>query len=111
MAKVSVTINERRYQIACEDGQEAHLVRLASYVDNRIGELVASVGQVGDTQLLVMASLLIADELADAYNDLEGLRTSDRRSAERMDAEESLGAAMEALAGRIESIAEMLKRI
>lgn len=111
MAKVSVSINERRYQIACEDGQEAHLVRLASYVDSRISELVASVGQVGDTQLLVMASLLIADELADAYNDLEGIRSSDKRSAERMEAEESFGDAIEALAGRIENVAEKLKRI
>ena len=66
MALVTVTINGRDYEIACDDGQEAHLSRLGTYVDKRIGELVAAVGQVGGARLLVMASLLLADELSDA---------------------------------------------
>ena len=60
-----------RAQIACDDGQEAHLKRLGNYIDKRIAELVASVGQIGDARLLVMASLLIADEMSDAYSRLE----------------------------------------
>ena len=74
MAQVTVTINGRKYPIACDDGQEAHLSRLASYVDNRIQELVAAVGQVDHTRLLVMVSLLVADELSDAYSELETAR-------------------------------------
>jgi cell division protein ZapA len=74
MAQVSVRINGRHYQVACEDGQEAHLQKLAAYIDERVAELVRDVGQVGDARLLVMASLLIADELADAYDELEELR-------------------------------------
>lgn len=109
MAHVSVTINGRKYQIACEDGQEAHLSRLAAYVDRRISELVASVGQVGDSQLLVMASLVIADELSDAYGEAESLRSTEPRAAARIDAEESLGATIETLAARIESVADRLK--
>lgn len=66
MARVTVTINGRHYQIACDDGQENHLLRLAEYVDKRVAQLVAAVGQAGDAQLLVMASLLVADELMDA---------------------------------------------
>ena len=65
MAQVSVTINDRKYQITCEDGQEAHLTRLGNYVDKRLKELVAAVGQVGDAQLLVMVSLLVTDELSE----------------------------------------------
>jgi cell division protein ZapA len=74
MAQVSVRINGRHYQVACEDGQEAHLQKLAAYIDERVSELVRDVGQVGDARLVVMASLLIADELADAYDELEELR-------------------------------------
>jgi cell division protein ZapA len=74
MAQVGVRINGRQYQVACEDGQEAHLQKLAAYIDDRVSELVRDVGQVGDARLLVMASLLIADELADAYDELEELR-------------------------------------
>jgi len=109
LAHVSVSINGRKYQIACEDGQEAHLARLAAYVDRRINELVASVGQVGDAHLLVMASLVIADELSDAYAEIETLRASDRAAAARVDAEEDLGAAMDSLAARIEGVAARLK--
>jgi cell division protein ZapA len=74
MAQVSVRINGRHYQVACEDGQEAHLQKLAAYIDERVSELVRDVGQVGDARLVVMAALLIADELADAYDELEELR-------------------------------------
>lgn len=74
MAQVSVRVNGRHYQVACEDGQEAHLEKLGAYIDQRVSELVKDVGQVGDARLLVMAALLIADELADAYNELEELR-------------------------------------
>jgi cell division protein ZapA len=74
MAQVSVTINGRGYQIACDDGQEPHLTQLGQYVDKRVKELVQAVGQVGDSRLLVMVSLLIADELAETYADLKRLK-------------------------------------
>ncbi len=73
MAQVALTVNGRAYQIACDDGQEDHLKDLAEYVDKRIQELVASVGQVGEARLLVMASLLIADELSEAFRQLDDL--------------------------------------
>ena len=71
MAQVDVTINNRSYRIACDDGQEEHLVRLADFVDRRVQDLVDSVGQVGDARLLVMANLLIADELSEAYGSMK----------------------------------------
>ena len=83
MASVNVTINGRSYQIACDDGQEAHLKRLGNYIDKRIAELVASVGQIGDARLLVMASLLIADEMSDAYSKLESVAGSKNDSPAR----------------------------
>ena len=108
MAQVAVDINGRKYQIACDDGQEAHLKRLGDYINNRVQELVAAVGQVGDARLLVMVSLLIADELSDAYSELSVARGGDGVAA-RMDQEESLSVAIESLAERIEHIAESLE--
>jgi cell division protein ZapA len=115
MAQVAVTINGRKYQIACDDGQEAHLTRLGDYVDKRIQELVAAVGQIGDAHLLVMASLLVADELSDAYSELEVLRNAvGKASAEAGDGgNKGDAAALEAslvhIAERIENIAQRLK--
>ena len=33
MSDLSITINGRNHVIACEDGQEEHLARLAEYID------------------------------------------------------------------------------
>ncbi len=108
MAHVSVTINGRIYQIACDDGQEANLTRLADYVDKRVGELVAAVGQVGDDRLLVMASLLVADELSDAATRLDGLDGPD--DSDSLRDEEALIANIDTLAERIENIAQRLEQ-
>jgi cell division protein ZapA len=110
MAQVTVTINGRKYQVVCDDGQEAHLSRLGAYVDKRAGELVAAVGKVEEAQLLVMVSLLMADELSDAYAELDVARTADKGVAAIMSAEETLGANIDDLANRIENIAERLEQ-
>ena len=110
MSQVMVAINGRNYQIACDDGQEAYLTRLAAYIDKRVGELVAAVGQVGDARLLVMTSLLIADELSDAYSDRDALKASGGDAAERLEAEELLGAGIDAIAQRIEDVAARLEQ-
>ena len=110
MAHVSVTINGHDFSIACDDGQEAHLSRLASYVDKRVGELVASIGQAGNERLLVMVCLLIADELSDVYAEIDSLRNQDQGASARLQAEEMLGGSMELLAQRIEAIAESMER-
>ena len=86
MSDLSITINGRNHVIACEDGQEEHLARLAEYIDKRVIEIAESVGQVGENRLLLMASLLVADELGDAYAAL---------SAERGEADVDLLARLE----------------
>jgi cell division protein ZapA len=105
MAQVTVTINGRKYDIACDDGQEAHLTRLSQYVDRRVDELVAAVGQVGDARLLVMTSLLVADELSEVYTELDSFRDEKRAPSQS-----ALGASdLETMANRIESIADKLE--
>jgi cell division protein ZapA len=110
MAKVNVSILGRNYEVACDDGQEAHLSRLGTYVDKRINELVAAVGEVGEARLLVMVSLLLADELSDVYADLAVARSSDAGATALLSAEDALSANIENLAERIEAIAERLKQ-
>ncbi len=110
MAQVTVTINDRRYNVACDDGQEAHLSRLGAYIDRRVSELVAAVGQIGDAKLLVMVSLLIADELSDAYAEMETMKSGGKGAAAAAAAEVRLGESLEKLSERIESIAESLER-
>ena len=66
MSQISVPVNGRNFTITCDDGQEARTRRLVQFVDAKIGQFVASVGQVGEAKLLLLAALVIADELSDA---------------------------------------------
>jgi cell division protein ZapA len=74
MRQINVTVNDRDYTIACEAGQEEHLAKLASYMDERVRELASGIGQVGHARLLLIAGLLVSDELSDAYGEIEQLK-------------------------------------
>ena len=78
MGQVSVPVNGRSFTIACDDGQEARIRRLAQYVDAKAAEFVGRVGQVGEARLLLLSALVIADELSDANEALQraGLETA-----------------------------------
>jgi cell division protein ZapA len=61
--------------MACDEGQEEHLQQLAQHLDARMSELEENVGHIGDMRLLVMASLLVADELFEAYKEIHLLKS------------------------------------
>ena len=64
MSHFSVTINGRQYRMACEEGQEPRLTRLASELDSRIAELRTRFGEIGDARLTVMAALTLNGSVA-----------------------------------------------
>jgi cell division protein ZapA len=66
MSQVNTTIAGRQFRLACEDGQEDHLQKLAEELDERIAGLRGKFGEIGDTRLTVMAALTLADELSEA---------------------------------------------
>lgn len=70
MGQVTVTLNGRTYRLRCEDGEEQRLLALAEHVRGKIDSLVAQFGQIGEDRLLLMASLLVADELFDTRDQL-----------------------------------------
>jgi cell division protein ZapA len=116
MAQVSVTINGRVYRMACDDGQEDHLARLARDIDARIGQLRSAFGEIGDTRLAVMAAIMVADELSETRrrmrsieHELDGVRDSRVAEVSRIEASERAFAdAIEGAASRIERIAHSL---
>ena len=76
MGQVTVPVNGRSFTITCDDGEEPRIRRLAQYVDAKVAEFVARVGQVGEARLLLLAALVIADELSDANDALKANRRS-----------------------------------
>jgi cell division protein ZapA len=63
MAQVTVSIDGKAYKMACDPGQEPHLAALASRFDRYVGHLRASFGEIGDNRLLVMAAVMVMDEM------------------------------------------------
>ena len=73
MNHINVTINGRQYRMACEEGQEVRLLKLAESLEARIADLRGKFGEIGDARLTVMAALTVCDELLDANTRIRGL--------------------------------------
>ena len=95
MGQVTVQIGGRGYPLACRDGEEAHLVELAAMFDAKTGQLGA-LGTMSETRLLLMAGLLLADEISDLRK--VGTAASNPRMA-------ALALRLEALASKLDDAA------
>ena len=74
MPEVTVEINDRKYRMACEEGQEEHLLGLAMRFNQHIDQFKDGFGEIGDSRLIVMAGIAIMDELAEAERRIAALR-------------------------------------
>jgi Uncharacterized protein conserved in bacteria len=107
VANVTVTVNGRPYDIACEDSQIARVTELGREVDSRAQMLVRQIGNVPDARLLVMVGLMLADELSDSR---EQLKATGGDVAALAEGDGRLAEGIEALARRVEAIAERFER-
>ena len=105
MAQVDVSVNGQSYRIACEDGQEDRLVDLAAMVDEKVIGLVNQIGQVGSNRLLVMAALVIADELVDLKNEAGSSQELEDNSNQQ-----DTVLVLQEITKRIENIADQVER-
>jgi cell division protein ZapA len=117
MPLVNVVVNSRTYAIACDEGEEEHLKELAGHVDAKVRELAGTVGQVGDQKLMLMAAVLITDELLETRARLEGhtkkvgelSEAQAELSGQAGKSEERAARTLEDAAKRIESIVDRIK--
>lgn len=107
MAQVTITINGRGYPVTCNEGEERRTEELGRYVDAKVKSFARELGQIGETRLLVLAALVLADELADAQSGL-GLPMPGNGAAHD---DEVAAAGIETLAQRIEAIAARLETV
>jgi cell division protein ZapA len=122
MAQVTVTINGKNYTLACDDGEEEHLQELAHEVDRRVAQLKADIGHADETRLLLMAGLVIADdlelaneriqeleeELAGLKNEFLGPESASATARANAVDEDKLAGLLESAARRMEDIAARL---
>jgi cell division protein ZapA len=109
---ITITVNSRAYDIRCDDGHEGDVLALARDVDRRVTALARGVGQAGEARLLVLAALIMADEVknAGARTSVEPAGTGDGGDRATLDvgSVNRLSADIEALAARIEAVAARL---
>lgn len=119
MAEISININGRSYGIACDDGQERRVRELASYVDSRLREIARAGAATNESHLLVLTSIILADEIAEARS---GIGQHAARHAPPQQTpisgismteedEEAIVSAIDLLAARIDSIATSLQKM
>jgi cell division protein ZapA len=114
MAEVNVTLNGRTYGIACDDGQERRVKDLAAYVDQRLKEISRAGAASNEAHLLVLASIMLADEVFDMKDGrLAAAAPAKAPLAVQMspEDEEKIISAIDHLAARIDSIAGSLAKL
>lgn len=116
MAQVTIRINGYAYTVGCQDGEEQHLMAMAGEVERRIDSIKAVAGQSGESRMLVMAALLMADDLYETERTLkEAQKQADAAAraaaqAAQTAADPKLGRRLSRLARRAEEIAAGLEQ-
>lgn len=105
MAQVTISIDEKTYRMACDEGQEPHLLGLAQRFDAYVSHLKQSFGEIGDQRLLVMSAIMVMDELQEAERKLD-LATNQLEEATRGSTENDQ--AFETIAARLAEITNKL---
>ena len=112
MGQVSVTLNGRTYRLECGEGEENHLVALAEYLSSHVDTMKRKFGQVGDDRLILMASLLVTDELWELRRQMQELKSALAEARrDRSVADESTKSVQINLAQRVSSVADRLEML
>jgi cell division protein ZapA len=118
MAHVTVTINGKTYRMACDEGEESHLLSLADRFNDYVSDLKGAFGEIGDQRLTVMAGIMVTDAMQEMEKrlhtleaDMSTLKASrDQALGKSQEQERDLTAQLGQAADRIEQIAARLTR-
>lgn len=134
MAEVNISIHGKTYKIGCDPGEEPRVAQLGQYIDQQVSNLARTGGMASESHLLVLAGILMADELfetkdmlAHAQRQYEAVSQKLEQLTEKLEVLESqnivhsevasesvddseIADVIVNLAGRIEAIADRLQK-
>ena len=116
MPQVNVMISGKAYRMACEEGQEQHLIDLASRFDRYVGHLKGQFGEIGDLRITVMAGIMVMDEMTELSRQVAALTAEvealsnnrDGTVSARDERDQQLTAVVEEMTSRINALAVKL---
>jgi cell division protein ZapA len=112
MGQVSVTLNGRTYRLECGPGEEAHLIELAEFLGTHVDTMRRKFGQVGDDRLILMASLLVTDELWELRRQVQELKSALAEARrDKSSGDEATKTFQADLAARVSAAADRLELI
>ena len=71
MANVNIKFNGKEFLLSCQDGQEDHLEELSVHLNNKFNELKSSLGNIGESKLLLITSIKLMDEFYEMKNNID----------------------------------------
>jgi cell division protein ZapA len=112
MGQVSVTLNGRTYRLECGAGEEAHLIGLAEYLGTHVETMKRKFGQVGDDRLILMAALMVTDELWELRRQMQEMKVGLAEARrDKSASDESARALQSDLAARVGAAADRLEML
>jgi len=109
MAHINLTINGRTFGMECDDGQEQRVLDLGNYVDTKIKTVAAAGAASNENHLLVLTSLMLADEIFELRETLTALGDHVETKEDFDKHEEMVSEAINSLAERIDLIAKRIQ--
>lgn len=108
MAQVVISINDREYPIACENGQEARILQLAQILEQKAQMLKSFSGKISENMFLAMIGILVADDLFEARKNAS---PAPQKPVEDIVSEQETAARIQALDERIKAVAKLLESL
>ncbi len=106
MAQVIVEVHGKPYGVGCEDGQESHVRSLAAVIDAKVREIAPDAGALGETRLMLLGGLMLADEINQLRSALAVEKARNAHLETEVETAETRAiAALEAAAQKLETMA------
>ncbi len=64
MPEVTISIGDRDFAVACQEGEEHYLQSAAAMLNTEAAALSAQIGRLPEARMLLMAGLMLADKTA-----------------------------------------------
>lgn len=120
MGEVNLAIHGKSYGVACDDGQEQRVSQLGKYVDSRLREIAAAGAASNESHLLVLTAIVMADEINELRETMRHMVPANANNGAvqpaaggglSRDEERQIVAAIDHLAGRINTVAVRLREV
>lgn len=108
MSEVTLKINNRGYGMSCDAGQEPRLEALAEFVDSRLQGIKDSGAAAAENHLLVLTSLVMADELFELREQLENIQNTSPQATVSVEREREVAGVINHLTEKLERMQDML---